>query len=238
MIQWTYLELFIFISVGLFTWLWIRCRRPNSYPPGPTPLPLIGNFYNISDGDFLRAVRDLRNKHGDIFSMSLGTYWVIVVNGADNIRELLNSRGEKMLDRPPIYILKLNDSYESRSVKNKRAITSITYQLTYYFGYGRAKALLDYGCFCGWYGSGTPIDGVDQCCKDHDDCYGRVAECWPKTWPYSYELQTGTVKCQDSPSSCKGRICMCDKVFVDCLHNNKYNPDNHDVDQDIHCQER
>ncbi|XP_071146710.1 basic phospholipase A2 PA-9C-like [Mytilus edulis] len=127
---------------------------------------------------------------------------------------------------------------ESRSLRNKRAMWNITWQLKYYFGYGRAKALLDYGCFCGWSGSGTPVDGVDQCCKDHDDCYGHVAECWPKIWPYSYELQNGTVKCQDSPSSCKGRICMCDKVFVDCLHNNKYNPDNHDIDKYIHCQER
>ncbi|XP_076086588.1 basic phospholipase A2 PA-9C-like isoform X1 [Mytilus galloprovincialis] len=127
---------------------------------------------------------------------------------------------------------------ESRSLRNKRAMWNITWQLNYYFGYGRAKALLDYGCFCGWSGSGTPVDGVDQCCKDHDDCYGHVAECWPKIWPYSYELQNGTVKCQDSPSSCKGRICMCDKIFVDCLNNNKYNPDNHDIDKYIHCQER
>ncbi|XP_052066917.1 basic phospholipase A2 PA-9C-like isoform X1 [Mytilus californianus] len=127
---------------------------------------------------------------------------------------------------------------ETRSVRNKRAIWNLAYQLTYYFGAFQATAFLDYGCFCGWYGSGRPVDGLDQCCKDHDDCYGRVTECWPKVWPYSYELQNRTVNCQNRPSSCKGRICICDKVFVNCLHNNTYNPNNHDVDQDIHCQGR
>ncbi|VDI80749.1 cytochrome P450, family 2, subfamily J [Mytilus galloprovincialis] len=139
MIQWAYLELFIFITVGLYTWLWIRSRRPISYPPGPTPLPLIGNFYNISDGDFLKPVRDIRKKHGDIFSMSLGTYWVIVVNGADNIRELLNSRGEQMLDRPPIYILKLNDSYGIPSASGRLWKEHRTFALNKLksFGFGK-----------------------------------------------------------------------------------------------------
>ncbi|VDI80748.1 cytochrome P450, family 2, subfamily U, polypeptide 1 [Mytilus galloprovincialis] len=141
MIQWAYLELFIFITVGLYTWLWIRSRRPISYPPGPTPLPLIGNFYNISDGDFLKPVRDIRKKHGDIFSMSLGTYWVIVVNGADNIRELLNSRGEQMLDRPPIYILKLNDSYGIPSASGRLWKEHRTFALNKLKSFGFDKQL-------------------------------------------------------------------------------------------------
>lgn len=28
-----------------------------------------------------------------------------------------------------------------------------------------------YGCYCGFLGSGHVVDGIDRCCKIHDNCY-------------------------------------------------------------------
>jgi RHS repeat-associated protein len=36
-----------------------------------------------------------------------------------------------------------------------------------------------YGNYCGPGGSGTPIDALDQACKNHDDCYGRCGAAGP-----------------------------------------------------------
>ena len=110
MFEWTNTELMIFTVITLITWYCVRSRRPRCYPPGPFPLPVIGNFYNIKDGDMLGAVRRLRIQYGDIFSLSLGEFWVIFVNGADNIRECIKRNGEKMLDRPAIYPMKIADN--------------------------------------------------------------------------------------------------------------------------------
>jgi hypothetical protein len=96
--------LFIFI-LGIV--LWIRLRRPVGFPPGPTAFPVIGNFHNLANGDFLEAVRGLRKEYGDIFSLSLGSFWIIFVNGRDNLRELLVKRGEVTVDRPPLYLFNM-----------------------------------------------------------------------------------------------------------------------------------
>lgn len=100
-------NLAILVVFLLFIILWIRSRRPIGYPPGPTTIPIIGNMHNIAKGHVLETFRELRTKYGDIFSLSIGQFWVIVVNGTENLRELLVKNGEHTSDRPPFYIMKL-----------------------------------------------------------------------------------------------------------------------------------
>jgi hypothetical protein len=64
-------------------------------------------MHNIAKGHVLETFRELRTKYGDIFSLSIGQFWVIVVNGTENLRELLVKNGEHTSDRPPFYLMKL-----------------------------------------------------------------------------------------------------------------------------------
>lgn len=96
------------LSVVL-TFLWIRSRRPANYPPGPTPLPLLGNLGLLIGGsnNILEVFRQLRGKYGDVICLSLGPNWAIIVNGRDNLRELFVKRGDVTSDRPVSFVINL-----------------------------------------------------------------------------------------------------------------------------------
>ncbi|KHJ96455.1 hypothetical protein OESDEN_03583 [Oesophagostomum dentatum] len=42
----------------------------------------------------------------------------------------------------------------------------------------------NYGCFCGYGGGGTPIDGIDRCCEVHDRCYNEAKTSKKCRWSF------------------------------------------------------
>src|SRR5262249_48875066 len=86
---------------------------------------------------------------------------------------------------------------------------------------------VDYGCFCGLKGAGTPVDTVDQCCKDHDDKYGAApkgCDCLTQT----YELGTGAGDCMqlscpktneygNDQTDCQLYCCKADVAAAQCF---------------------
>jgi len=74
--------------------------------------------------------------------------------------------------------------------------------------------LANYGNFCGLGGSGTPIDGVDQCCFKHDNCYGDIMSCTPHLLTYTET----NLECKDEGGSCGYKTCFCDVDFINCLN--------------------
>ncbi|KAL7292025.1 hypothetical protein TKK_0014309 [Trichogramma kaykai] len=83
-----------------------------------------------------------------------------------------------------------------------------------------------YGCYCGFLGSGYPMDGIDRCCKMHDWCYDAT-ECpmfIEYFVPYYWKCYRGykpicAIEHGDwgSSGSCAQRLCECDRTFAECL---------------------
>lgn len=59
--------------------LW-KCRN---MPPGPVPLPLIGNFHMVSHKPLHLVLTNLCQKYGNVFSISLGMGRLVIINDID-----------------------------------------------------------------------------------------------------------------------------------------------------------
>ena len=57
-----------------------KCRN---MPPGPIPLPLIGNFHLVSHKPLHLVLTNLCQKYGDVFSISLGIGRCVIINDID-----------------------------------------------------------------------------------------------------------------------------------------------------------
>nr|AAA40424.1 testosterone 16-alpha-hydroxylase [Mus musculus] len=71
-------------------------------PPGPHPLPLLGNLLQMDRGGLLKCFIQLQEKHGDVFTVHLGPRPVVVLCGTQTIREALVDHAEAFSGRGTI----------------------------------------------------------------------------------------------------------------------------------------
>ncbi|XP_004845527.1 cytochrome P450 2D6-like [Heterocephalus glaber] len=79
-----------------------RQRWAARYPPGPMPVPGLGNLLQLDFQDLPYSFYKLRNRFGDVFSLQLAWTPVVVVSGPAAVREALVKHSEDTADRPPM----------------------------------------------------------------------------------------------------------------------------------------
>ncbi|XP_036050306.1 cytochrome P450 2B1-like [Onychomys torridus] len=75
-------------------------------PPGPRPLLLLGNLLQMDRGGLLSSFMQLREKYGDVFTVHLGPRPVVVLCGAEAIREALVDQAEAFSGRGTVAVVR------------------------------------------------------------------------------------------------------------------------------------
>ncbi|XP_027045607.1 basic phospholipase A2 homolog 1-like [Pocillopora damicornis] len=99
---------------------------------------------------------------------------------------------------------------------------------------------VDYGCYCGYGGTGNPLDATDRCCQVHDECYGRIMKD-PDLCTFSssvywkiYSRDDTCTGCVDEEGSCERAICECDGAAARCFAESEWNEEHYNYPSE-HC---
>ncbi|XP_061452468.1 cytochrome P450 2A13-like [Rhineura floridana] len=93
------LFLVICLSCLMVLSTWHQMHRKSKMPPGPTPLPLIGNFLQVNTSDMYRSLMKIREKYGSVYTIHLGPRRIVVLCGYDAVKEALVDQGEEFSGR-------------------------------------------------------------------------------------------------------------------------------------------
>ncbi|KAK7801144.1 hypothetical protein U0070_007058 [Myodes glareolus] len=74
-------------------------------PPGPRPLPFLGNLLQMDRGGLLNSFMQIREKYGDVFTVHLGPRPVVMLCGTEAIREALVDQAEAFSGRGTIAVV-------------------------------------------------------------------------------------------------------------------------------------
>uniref|UniRef100_A0A8C8SI04 Uncharacterized protein n=1 Tax=Pelusios castaneus TaxID=367368 RepID=A0A8C8SI04_9SAUR len=95
------LSLFLLCCVVL-TVAWKRRHQRGQLPPGPTPLPLLGNFLQLDGKNIIKSLEKMRERYGPVFTVYLGSQPVVVLCGYKTVKEALVDRAEEFSGRGQI----------------------------------------------------------------------------------------------------------------------------------------
>ncbi|XP_051518876.1 cytochrome P450 2J4-like isoform X2 [Myxocyprinus asiaticus] len=93
------------IMIFLFVLLLVKhlcdiCSKMPKMPPGPFPLPIIGNFINLGFRDLLGSFQRIAEKNGDVSTIYLGSKPCILLTGYKSFKEAFVEQADIFTDRP------------------------------------------------------------------------------------------------------------------------------------------
>ncbi|XP_053328545.1 cytochrome P450 2G1-like isoform X3 [Spea bombifrons] len=91
--------LVLLISYMLIRSTWDRMHRKQNLPPGPTPLPVIGNLMQIKRGELVKSLMQMAEKYGSVYTLYFGSRPVVVLSGYQTIKEALIDQADNFSGR-------------------------------------------------------------------------------------------------------------------------------------------
>ncbi|XP_066484527.1 cytochrome P450 2C23-like [Tiliqua scincoides] len=73
--------------------------KNKNVPPGPTPLPFIGNLLQLNFKNLAGSLKKMSEKYGPVFTVHFGSEPVVVLHGYETVKEALVERGDQFVHR-------------------------------------------------------------------------------------------------------------------------------------------
>ncbi|XP_021488741.1 cytochrome P450 2C70-like isoform X2 [Meriones unguiculatus] len=93
------MALFIFLGICLscliFLFLWNQHHGKGKLPPGPIPLPIVGNILQVDLKNISKSLSLLAKEYGPVFTVYLGMKPTVVLYGYEALKEALLDRGDE-----------------------------------------------------------------------------------------------------------------------------------------------
>nr|XP_013014543.2 cytochrome P450 2B4-like [Cavia porcellus] len=96
------LSLLLFLALLLGLLLLLFKGHPKAHgnlPPGPRPLPFLGNILQMNRKGLFKSFLQFREKYGDVFTVHLGPRPAVMLCGAETIREALVDQADSFSGR-------------------------------------------------------------------------------------------------------------------------------------------
>uniref|UniRef100_A0A3P8VGW1 Cytochrome P450, family 2, subfamily N, polypeptide 13 n=1 Tax=Cynoglossus semilaevis TaxID=244447 RepID=A0A3P8VGW1_CYNSE len=107
-----HLLLLVIISAVLLGYFLTKKDPPN-FPPGPPPLPFLGNIFNIEAKQPHLYLTKLADVYGNVFCIRLGRHKTVFVSGWKMVKQAIVTQADIFVDRP--YSPMVNRIYSGNS---------------------------------------------------------------------------------------------------------------------------
>ncbi|XP_006831513.1 PREDICTED: cytochrome P450 2C19-like [Chrysochloris asiatica] len=88
-------------SCLLFLSFWKQSYGKGKLPPGPTPLPIIGNTLQLDMKNISQCLSKFSKAYGPVFTLYFGMKPTVVLHGYEAVKEALIEHGEEFSGREP-----------------------------------------------------------------------------------------------------------------------------------------